>query len=301
MRRLASSSATAFRAFEALSGACSTSASSSSSCGSSSWASSVTRGAASLASSSSTLGRRCTSGVAGRGGNSNLSLSPLQRRHKAAQPAALRSEGEAAGDAAAEAVTSSGGGSAASAAASSEQASMAAAEAAAAAAASSALTRPFSELEKQTNVRERLLLNLYLLRGHAHQRAAAAAAAARGRLRQGAVAAEAAAPEGGAEGTAAAAAAAPPTTSRRPRAAADSSAESMLFAPISHMLDGFVAAAARGAEEAAANETGFPLKTMVQPSSDAAAPDGAALGFFATAGFLVSQPKHAARDDQFQR
>jgi len=216
---------------------------------------------ASLASSASAaLGRRCSSsssGAAGRGGGGGINSSSLsqQRRHTAAQPAALRSEAEAiAAEAAAE--NSSTAAAAANAAAKAnaiEPASMTALEAAAAKAAEEAtssalLSRPFHEFDKDGNVRDRLLLNLYLLRGHAHQRAAAAAAAARGRLKQQAAAAAA-----GKEGSSSSSSSSSALVSgKKPKKATDSSAESMLFAPISHMLDGFVAAAARGAEEAAA-------------------------------------------------
>ena len=53
--------------------------------------------------------------------------------------------------------------------------------------------------------------------------------------------------------------------------AADSSAESMLFAPLSHMLDGFVTAAARGAEEAKAKATAAAAEAEASSSSAAAA------------------------------
>jgi hypothetical protein len=172
------------------------------------------------------------------------------------------------------------------------------AEAKAAATPSSALTRPFSELQRQTNVRERLLLNLYLLRGHAHQRAAAAAAAARGRLKQQEVAvaaAEAAAAEG--EHSAATTAAAP--LSKKQKAALllrDSSSESMLFAPISHMLDGFVAAAARGAEEEAAKAAAAAAAAAeAEAGTAAAAAEAAPVPAPSEEGLLASVASDGAR------
>ena len=108
-------------------------------------------------------------------------------------------------------------------------------------------------------------------------------------------AAEAAAAEG--EHSAATTAAAP--LSKKQKAALllrDSSSESMLFAPISHMLDGFVAAAARGAEEEAAKAAAAAAAAAeAEAGTAAAAAEAAPVPAPSEEGLLASVASDGAR------